>query len=389
MSSLSTRAAQSSFRRSSSSPIKQGIVPGDACSLAHMGAGAAATKSTTTGLFASILVAMDVADAATNTHFGDLQLAFWISAFAVSHIAMSAIRRTLIQQAGQVASALGVVGNEQWSRLPSFWPGDGVGKDHIFPDQETAGRQLYRAGYTLVSFTTLGNALWCYLQSPSIINAQSAMSTSASHVLPLVLQQHQQGQEPWLLMFMFATAVAANAASLTSLVNASPLGLVPSFQVPSDVNGSSTGSEKKQNAMVERNDSLKFQVRGLTRITRHPLILPVVPWGIANAVLAGGKASDWFFFGGLAVYALAGCAAQDLRVLRQEGSVGTVFSEQEQGDSLQQFFESTSFFPFGSVLDGRQSIQDIVQEVPWLAAAMGSIVGYVIEDTMLNWLMQT
>ena len=55
-------------------------------------------------------------------------------------------------------------------------------------------------------------------------------------------------------------------------------------------------------------------------------------------------------FGGLAIYALLGCAAQDLRVVRQEGSVGTVFELDEQNDSLQDFYQSTSFLPFQAVL---------------------------------------
>jgi len=134
---------------------------------------------------------------------------------------------------------------------------------------------------------------------------------------------------------------------------------------------------------VQRNDSLKLRPTGLTRITRHPLILPVVPWGIATSMLAGGRTCDFLFFGGLALYALAGCAAQDLRVLRQEGSVGTVFLP---GESLDSFFSTTSYVPFGAVIDGRQSIQDIIAEVPWLPLGIGCLVGVFLEDTLLSWL---
>jgi uncharacterized membrane protein len=89
-------------------------------------------------------------------------------------------------------------------------------------------------------------------------------------------------------------------------------------------------------------------------------------------------------FGGLALYAVLGCAAQDLRVSRQEGSVGTTFGDFDQ---LQVFFQDTSFVPFGSVLQGKQSIRDIVAEVPWAAFVLGIVLGSAIENALLQWLL--
>lgn len=91
----------------------------------------------------------------------------------------------------------------------------------------------------------------------------------------------------------------------------------------------------------------------------------------------GGSTKDILLFGGLSAYAIAGCFAQDLRVVRNEGSVGTVFSP---GESLQNFFQSTSFLPFVAALDGRQSLSDIVDEIPWIAIAVGIAVGYENAD---------
>jgi hypothetical protein len=73
---------------------------------------------------------------------------------------------------------------------------------------------------------------------------------------------------------------------------------------------------------------------------QNPVILPVVPWGIANSFLAGGRLSDFLLFGGLAMYAMAGCPAQDLRIIQNEGSVGTIFCPSE----LKEFFAGRSFF---------------------------------------------
>jgi hypothetical protein len=75
-------------------------------------------------------------------------------------------------------------------------------------------------------------------------------------------------------------------------------------------------------------------------------------------------------------------------VSKQEGSVGTTFEATgSDKSSLQQFFYSTSFVPFGAVLDGRQSIRDIVRELPWLAVLVALPVGIVIEEKMLEWLI--
>jgi uncharacterized membrane protein len=292
----------------------------------------------------------------------DQSLEFWITAFASSHIGVSAIRDKLIQQAGQAANSLGLVGNIDW-KLPSYWPGDKVGGDQILPNVDTAGRQLYRIGYTMLSFVTLGSAFYYYLQS-------------SESSLPPVDLATTIAQHPWV----FAAAVAANTASLTSIVNASPLGLVPGFEA-------ATTQDDGKLLELKRDDTLKFQVRGLTRITRHPLILPVVPWGISNAILLGNRPADWWFFGGLAFYAIAGCAAQDLRVTRNEGSVGTVFQTDQDDDCLDDFFDSTSLVPFGAVFDGRQSLTDVLREVPWLAVALAWPVGSAIEGKMLQWLL--
>jgi uncharacterized membrane protein len=116
----------------------------------------------------------------------------------------------------------------------------------------------------------------------------------------------------------------------------------------------------------------------------------VVPWGLSTAYLAGNRPCDYILFGGLSLYAIAGCYAQDLRVIREEGSVGTVFqteARQEMSDErtqLRAFFANTSFVPFKAVFDGRQSLDDVLREVPWLQFVLGAIVGRFLELRLLN-----
>ena len=161
---------------------------------------------------------------------------------------------------------------------------------------------------------------------------------------------------------------------------------MPGFESVSAADTSAVAAPGDTLGGIRRDDTQKFVARGLTRITRHPLILPVVPWGVATAYLAGNRLCDYIMFAGLSLYAVAGCAAQDLRVSKEEGSVGTVFrptDSVEEGQRLSEFFQQTSFVPFGAVLDGRQDIGDIFREVPWLGFVVGTTIGVLAEEKIL------
>ena len=316
-------------------------------------------------------------------------LTLWVLAFASSHIGMSATRSTIIASLGEVASALQLVGRDEW-KLPGWWPGDSSGGDRLFPDADTAGRQVYRAGYTAVSFATLGSAFAAYLSA-----ASSSGATVGADAATLGFVANGMGSDPnSLYSICMGTAALSFGASIASLFNASPLGLMPSFEA--QASSSSTGVQQILSSAstpgdtlggIRRDDSLKFTAKGLTRITRHPLILPVVPWGIATSYLAGNRPCDWIPFGGLALYAVTGCFAQDLRVIREEGSVGTVFKptdSAEEGQQLSSFFQETSFVPFKAVVDGRQNFDDVVAEVPWLGFVVGTGLGWLLEEKILQ-----
>ena len=312
----------------------------------------------------------------TNIHMlpideSDQVLALWVIAFSSSHVGLSAKRTEIILSIGDfMDKPLNLVGNDDW-KLPDYWPGDNTGGQQIFPDSLTAGRQVYRAFYTAISFITLGNAFATYLQS------------SANHGDVII----DMTTPSTLYKVCMWTAALGFGAAIASLFNASPLGLMPSFEADGNDNI----------PIITRDDTLKFTTRGLTRITRHPLILPIVPWGFATAYLASGRTCDWILFGGLSIYAIAGCYAQDLRVIKEEGSVGTVFgteqgrdndNDEDERNQLQSFFEQTSFVPFKAVLDGRQSLEDIGREAPWLQFVVGTVLGLFAEEKILQLLKE-
>ncbi|KAL3945071.1 MAG: hypothetical protein SGBAC_000862 [Bacillariaceae sp.] len=301
----------------------------------------------------------------TCRHSHEAEIAAYTFAFASSHIGMSAIRGDLINRIGKFAEG-SLVGTGM--QLPDFWPGDEAGQE-IFPTQEIAGRQLYRILYTTVSFATLGMGFGAYLQSLSDDAIAAAVIPTFDSVV-----------------MYYAVAALSGGISIASLVNPSPLSLVPVYEQDSDnadddsANADNSSSNKTG---IRRNDSKKLQAYGLTRITRHPLILPVVPWGVATAMIMGGQLRDFLLFGILSLYAIVGCAAQDLRVIKEEGSVGTVFDPDQ---SLQDFFGETSFLPFGAILDSRQSLEEAAQEINWIAVVSGIGIGFKIEEAFVSFL---
>ena len=187
------------------------------------------------------------------------QLGGLIASFSVTHIGLSAIREPLIDGLGAAAGRVGSVG--LGISLPSIWLADSSGLE-VWPNEATAGRQLYRAGYTAVSSALLFPALAAYPEARAAAEAAAA-STALSP------------SEWWLC---FAAATGAQAISIASLLNPSPLSLVPGFEADETALGG-----------IKRDDRRKLRPYGLTRITRHPLVLPVVPWGAANALLAGAQ----------------------------------------------------------------------------------------------------
>jgi len=365
-------------------------------------------------------------------------LLFWVTAFASSHIGMSAIRQNLIQDVfGKFLAdnVLGIVGNKNL-KLPDYWPGDsssptsssssssssihvdgnGNSKGNgnaLFPDIETTGRQFYRIFYTIVSFLTLGKSFSIYLS----VNNLKDNNNNNNGITDFIGGSAWNDNNSIIIITCYVVATLSGAFSLASLVNASPLGLMPAFRRKEKNNLTTMLTNEESTTTttttiapgdtvmgIARDDDLKFEPKGLTRITRHPLILPVVSWGMSTSILVGGQTQDYVLFGGLALYAIVGCYCQDLRVIREEGSVGTVFvfdndididdyntmadtMTKTKNHKLSNFYNETSFVPFGAVFDGRQSWKKVLEEFPILPFFLFGIpASFIIETILLQFL---
>jgi uncharacterized membrane protein len=100
----------------------------------------------------------------------------------------------------------------------------------------------------------------------------------------------------------------------------------------------------------------RAEPRGLERVTRHPFFVGTALVGIGHALLAEHLAGT-VFFGGLAVFALAGARHQDRKLLAERGAGHAAFMAQ------------TSSVPFAAIVAGRTRLAP--RELPWGALALG------------------
>lgn len=83
-------------------------------------------------------------------------------------------------------------------------------------------------------------------------------------------------------------------------------------------------------------------VRGITRITRHPLFMALACFGLAH-LLVNGNLADVAFFGGFPLFSWVGARHQDERLTRERDGYGDVV-------------RASSVLPFAAIAAGRQRL---------------------------------
>ncbi|RVT96625.1 NnrU protein [Rhodovarius crocodyli] len=96
--------------------------------------------------------------------------------------------------------------------------------------------------------------------------------------------------------------------------------------------------------------------RGITRVTRHPMLWSFAIWAGAH-LLANGDTAALVFFGTFLVTALAGMPSIDAKLAKRDPAVWARLSAE------------TSILPFGAVLAGRNRVS--WAEIGWLRPAIG------------------
>jgi len=114
----------------------------------------------------------------------------------------------------------------------------------------------------------------------------------------------------------------------------------------------------------------KSLVRGVARITRHPLFMGFGLWGVAHLLLAIVNASELAFFGGFAIFAVVGCDHQDQRKLAT------------LGESYRAYVAATPFLPFSS----KGSVRGLVEMPMPIAVAGGIALAWALRQYAHAWL---
>jgi len=103
--------------------------------------------------------------------------------------------------------------------------------------------------------------------------------------------------------------------------------------------------------------------RGIERITRHPFFVGTALLGVGHALLAS-RLTGVVFFGGLAVFALAGAWHQDRKLLATRGATHAALMAR------------TSLVPFAAIATGRQRF--VARELPLAAVALGVAAAWLL-----------
>ena len=94
----------------------------------------------------------------------------------------------------------------------------------------------------------------------------------------------------------------------------------------------------------------EVQVRGMTRITRHPFLWGTALWALVHFVINGDAASS-ILFGSLLVLAVGGTSSIDAKRRRAFG------------DRWEQFARQTSNVPFAAIFAGRNQLAPALREI--------------------------
>ncbi len=173
------------------------------------------------------------------------------------------------------------------------------------------------------------------------------------------------GEGGYLVLYS-AAAVAALTAMAWSYYRAPALTLwnvpllrwAPSALMPAAFVLAAAGLTTRNPTLVGQAAQLQQDgaVRGILRVTRHPLMWAIALWAGAH-ILARGDAASAVFFGAFLLLALSGTALVDARKRAAAGGAWTRFAA------------ATSNVPFFAIAAGRN--QFVWEEIGWWRVAAG------------------
>lgn len=121
----------------------------------------------------------------------------------------------------------------------------------------------------------------------------------------------------------------------------------------------------KRNPTAVGAKGLGEAVRGIQRVTRHPMLCAFAGWALIH-LLGNGDTAALVFFGAFLVTAVAGMPSIDAKLAAR------------QPEAFAQLAAQTSILPFGAILAGRNRL--VLGEIGW----MPPVVGFVLWAALLH-----
>jgi len=181
------------------------------------------------------------------------------------------------------------------------------------------GAWPFRGFYSLVSFATLGGAIYIYWGSRHL----GPVLWDLPRIVELVVA---------LPLMLFSLVLL-----VMSLATPSPASMLPGMS----------------------------EARGVLRITRHPMNMGLAIFGLAH-VVANGAVGDVFFFGQFLVVGVVGAYHMDARKTR------------EKGEAYAEFKRQTSVIPFAAILRGRNKLEAGEVAFPMFLIGVAAFVALVV-----------
>jgi uncharacterized membrane protein len=104
-------------------------------------------------------------------------------------------------------------------------------------------------------------------------------------------------------------------------------------------------------------------VRGITRVTRHPMLWAFALWGAVH-IVGNGDLAALLFFGAFLATALAGMPSIDAKIAARDPT------------HWRPFAASTSILPGVAILSGRNHLE--LREIGWVIPAGGFVLWMVL-----------
>jgi uncharacterized membrane protein len=104
------------------------------------------------------------------------------------------------------------------------------------------------------------------------------------------------------------------------------------------------------------------QIRGIQRITRHPMLWSFALWALVH-VIGNGDLASLIFFGTFAISALIGMSSIDRKLAARSPEAAAKLRNE------------TSILPFGAIMAGRNRL--VLVEIGWLAPAL-ALIGWAV-----------